>query len=445
MLSDKPQRGVWIYGALSLCVLAPLFFLSYGYSNHYASQLAHVPSMVFAWERYIPLWPCSIIPYWSIDLFYGLSLVLCVSKFELKQHVLRLVSAQLIAVSCFMLFPLMFSTQRPPVEGFFGFCFDVLMGFDQPYNQAPSLHIILLLILWDFYRRHLQHRLRWLVDLWSILIGISVLTTWQHHFIDVPTGLLVGAICLWLFPLQGYGPLRRGRQQMTRRHLQLAAVYAIGMCVCLAVAFYAQSWFLWLLYPAVSLGIVALAYLLRQPHVLQKQHDGSMTVASFILLAPYLVLAWLNSRFWTARHPEDSHILDVAECAIYLGRIPSQAQAKRYTGLYDCCAELPQAKQQAHYEAFYTLDLVPIQAAQFSEAVIRLQHVLAQPAQQQVLIFCALGYSRSSSILIAWMLKQGLVQSAEQGMQYIQQHRPWIVLKQHHLQQINQWYQDELA
>lgn len=215
---DK-QSGTWKWGIFGLALLAPFFFLSYGFANHYAASLKAVPSIMFAWEADIPLWPWSIVPYWSIDLFYGLSLLLCWNKFELKQQMLRLFSAQIIAVSCFLLFPLKFSLVRPELSGFFGLWFDVLMGFDQPFNQAPSLHIVLLVILWDFYRRHVNGSWKLLVDCWSFLIGLSVLTTWQHHFIDIPTGILVGAFCLWLFPLQVKAPYSAQKQpQHTKRH-----------------------------------------------------------------------------------------------------------------------------------------------------------------------------------------------------------------------------------
>ena len=74
---DIREPGVWKRGVLYLLCLAPFFFLTYGFANQHASGLSHVPSIVFAWEKHIPLWPWTIVPYWSIDLFYGLSLLLC--------------------------------------------------------------------------------------------------------------------------------------------------------------------------------------------------------------------------------------------------------------------------------------------------------------------------------------------------------------------------------
>ena len=58
---------LWKPGLVWLLVLGPLFFLSYGFANHQAASAAVVPSIVFDWERHIPLWPWTILPSWSID------------------------------------------------------------------------------------------------------------------------------------------------------------------------------------------------------------------------------------------------------------------------------------------------------------------------------------------------------------------------------------------
>lgn len=468
------QAGTWKWGLFCLLYLAPFFFLTYGFANQYASQLLHVPVVVFDWEKHIPLWPWTIVPYWSIDLFYGLSLLLCCNKFELKQHLLRLLLAQIISIGCFLLFPLRFSFERPELSGFFGLWFDVLMGFDKPFNQAPSLHIVLLIILWDFYRRHTQGGLRLFVDLWAFLIGISVLTTWQHHFIDIPTGILVGALCLWMFPMQSRSPFKKDPyQKITPKHLKLGMFYLIPSVIFTALAFIFKGFMLWLLYPAVSLFLVSLSYFLARPHLFQKQINGKFSHASWILFAPYLCFAWLNSRIWTKKHPEDSKILSLYQLDIYLGRIPSHHNTLNYSGLFDCCAELPRpvlpqqqaqiTKSKAHQ--FLSLDLIPLQANQLEQAVLKLEQLISEcdaqasknnirvehqtpfeinsMAQQKILIFCALGYSRSCSVLCAWLIKHQHAHSAQQAIAMVQAARPWIVIKQPQLKQL-QLYQLKL-
>ena len=61
---------------------------------------------------------------------------------------------------------------------------EALGAFDKPFNQAPSLHIALLVILWAIYARHMPRWARIGLHVWAILVGVSVLTTFQHHFID---------------------------------------------------------------------------------------------------------------------------------------------------------------------------------------------------------------------------------------------------------------------
>ena len=56
----------------------------------------------------------------------------------------RLLTAQIVAVACFILFPLRFTFVRPEATGLAGLLFAALASFDKPFNQAPSLHIALL-------------------------------------------------------------------------------------------------------------------------------------------------------------------------------------------------------------------------------------------------------------------------------------------------------------
>ena len=148
-LAGRPWRRplAWLAG------LAPFFYLSYGFANHVAASRGAVPSLVFEWERSIPFIDWTIFPYWSVNAFYGLSLLLARSRHELDRHGARLLTAQCIAVSCFIVFPLHFSFGQPEAHGAAGLLFAALRGFDQPFNQAPSLHIALAVILWDLYRR----------------------------------------------------------------------------------------------------------------------------------------------------------------------------------------------------------------------------------------------------------------------------------------------------
>lgn len=445
LLINHKEKNTWKYGLIILLFLAPFFFLTYGFANDYASSLNSVPSIMFDWEKHIPLWPWTIVPYWSIDLFYGLSLLLCWNKFELKQHALRLFSAQVISITCFSLFPLKFSMNRPELHGFFGMWFDILMGFDKPFNQAPSLHIVLLVILWDFYRRHSKGHLKYFVDFWSILIGISVLTTWQHHFIDIPTGVIVGAICLWLFPISVQSPFSESNQKKTNKHLKLGIFYLLGSALLIILSVIFKGYILWLLYPALSLLIVAIAYLTNRVHLFQKQTNGDSTIAAKILFAPYILFAFINSRLWTKKNPNDSFIIEYKNVRIYLGRFPSTKHQTNYDALFDCCAEIPRNTHLNRYTHYSTLDLIPVQSQQFditTQEFNRLFDNIRSSDSSTLLIYCALGYSRSSAILIAWLVQQKVFNTVEDALNTIKTARPWIVLSNEQIQEIAFFHQN---
>ena len=84
---------------LWLAFLAPMFFGTYIAALELTALRSDVPTLVFAWERFIPFWAWTVVPYWSEDFFYGLSLFVCTSRTELNTHALRLVLAQATALA----------------------------------------------------------------------------------------------------------------------------------------------------------------------------------------------------------------------------------------------------------------------------------------------------------------------------------------------------------
>lgn len=120
------NTSLWKRGLCWLVLLGPLFFLSYGQANQFTATRHDVGSMVLGWEHAIPFMPRTIVPYWSIDLLYGISLFICTSKQELARHGCRLLAASLIACVGFLLFPLKFTFVRPETQGMFGWLFQQL-------------------------------------------------------------------------------------------------------------------------------------------------------------------------------------------------------------------------------------------------------------------------------------------------------------------------------
>lgn len=428
-MSD-PTFPVWRRALAWLLFLAPFFFVTYFFANWSAAQRANVPSLAFAWERGIPFWAWTIVPYWTIDALYGLSLFLCASRGELDAHAKRLLTAQLFAVTCFVAAPHRYSFERPAAEGVFGALFDLLLGFDLPFNQLPSLHIALAVILWVLYARKVRGVARILLDVGFMLIGASVLTTYQHHFIDIPTGFALGWLCVWLWPLPDAGvpdPTSALRYPTDPARHRLAALYAAGTLACLAVALGLGGWALWLAWPALSLGLVAACYAGLGPAGFQKDADGRLSLAARWLFAPYLAGAWVNSRWWTRRHPDPAGVSD----DVFIGRMPSRrdADAGRFAGVVDLTAELGMTHGPRLRAVIPVLDLTTPEPRVLAAAAAAIERLRADGP---VLVCCALGYSRSACAAAAWLLATGRVPTVDAALARVRSAHTQAVLGDRH-------------
>src|SRR5438128_1702342 len=281
-----------------LLLLGPFFFLVYGACNWLTSLRPNIGSFYFEEEQHIPFIPVMIIPYMSTDLLFAGSFFLCRDKDELRTLARRFFWA--IVVSCvgFLLFPLRFAFPRPEVDGFLGMIFNVLTSFDKPYNQAPALHISLLVLQWMVYARHTEGLLKRALHLWCILIGLSTVLTYQHHVIDLYTGVIVAIVCYYLFPdRQEQALSTTGLRTLTSKpeRIRYPVLWAyVGGTLLFAIL----AWAHWqvthlLLWTAASLGVVAAAYAGLGTAVFLK-FSGKLSLCSKIALAPYLMGAYLS-------------------------------------------------------------------------------------------------------------------------------------------------------
>lgn len=420
--SSRDSKPSWLLSLIALIGLGVLFYSSYGLSNWLASRRGDVPSVVFGWEHHIPFLAWTIIPYWTTNLFYAASLFLCESKRELGIHVKRLVAVQVIAVTCFIVFPLKFSWPKPATSGFSGQLFDQLASFDMPYNQAPSLHVALTIILASFFLTRIPHYLKLPFIGWSVLVIVSTLTTYQHHFIDLPTGALLGFLIVWALPYRGVSPLAQCRLTRQSDRRRLAIYYVTGAAVLIALAAIGGGW-LWLLWPAVSLALVSLGYLLLGPAVFTKSADGKIGVAARVLFAPYLLGAYINSRIWTRNDPEPVEVMP----GLWLGRFPSSADIGKFGHVIDLTSEFsrPDSANGANWQSIPMLDLVAPDPALLRSAAQQIGHI---SANSTILVCCALGYGRSVAVIAVWMILQGHAKSIQSAVELLRRVRPKLAV-----------------
>lgn len=389
-----------LYALLCLLAVGSIFYTSYGMANYLSAQRTPVAEIFFAWERQLPFFAWTIFPYWSLNIFYALAFFLCHDRADLHRYIKQLLLAQAIAVTAFILFPLQFSWEKPPSSGLSGWLFQSLASFDQPYNQAPSLHIILTIIVGRFYWQYLIKKqlavLPVLWIFWCMLIMFSVLSTYQHHFIDIPTGILVGAVICWLFPNPPMSPphfnprIHKDRRCWSLFYCSLALITAWLAC-------FLNGGFLWLLWFSVSSLFLALIYAFFGADAMQKRYYHSLPVT--LLLLPYWVIVRLNIAYWLHKKARVNAVTQ----RIHIGSIIS---ANTYSAVLDVCAEYPCFSAKKHYKTVPMLDMVAADIEQLRHAADMLQELLTKQ-EEIVLVCCALGYGRSAAVIMTWLLRHG--------------------------------------
>lgn len=402
-----------------LALVGVFFYSTYGFSNWFTAQRENVPEIIFSWEYQIPFLAWTIIPYWSLNLLYALAFYLCRTSQELHRYILQLILAQCLAVIGFLCFPLQFSWEKPVTEGVLGQLFSSLAAFDQPYNQAPSLHIILTIVVGAFYWRYLSKKWHLPLLIWLSLIAVSILTTYQHHFIDLPTGALIGYLIIWAFPYESTTPLNVEKKESNQKRRKLASYYFLAGFIIALFAFLNGAW-LWVLWISVALWLVAFAYQYSGVKVFQKNQYGKLSVPAFLLLLPYLIGVRINIGIWLFGKQKAVVVTD----NLFIGSITA---TKKFPVVVDLCAEYPSVNVKK-YCAIPMLDLVAPPAPDLVNAAVCIQQSLQQG--ENVLVCCALGYGRSAAAILVWLVIFGDCKTLEQAIERLRLARPEMVLSE---------------
>ena len=377
-----------------LALNASVFAIAYTLSNAYAAAHAPLASVAMAWERAIPFLPWMIVPYMSSGFFFAGSFFWARTHDQLRVLSQRLLLCTVTACLIFVLCPLQLSSTRPAVDShLLAPLFAYLNFADRPYNQLPSLHVAYCVVFWSALKQQLAAALKLALGVWLVLVAVATLFIYQHHFLDVLAGLLLGGTTI-----RALSPLAVGERYTpaVALHYALAALGSIFFGVVTDLVFVGA-------YFALCFALVSLAYWRQNAAFLRKRH-GQFPLLSVLLYAPYLVGYWLIWHCVRLRERGKPVIRNCTDKLLISRRLTFVESLKLPPDctVIDLANELTELKnlRGARYHFVAMLDLMPIAPATCAQVVALIESEIA--AGRCVLLHCAMGYSRCADISDAY-------------------------------------------
>ena len=373
------QRGLHIF------INGLLFVLCYPLTNYLAHQANVQTNVLMSFEPLAPFIPWMIVPYASSPLLLAASFFMVNRPTELQTLNHRMIFCTLLACLIFAAIPLHFPLVRPePSQPALAISYRLLDMLDQPYNQLPSLHVAYCVMLWRTLPRSF-----WLT-LWLSMITVSTILTWQHLLADVAGGVVLGLLACAMVP----------HVQNTR---QIVACYYLTAAILVLLLSCAIN-YIWLgSYFALSLALVARAYILNDTGFLTKQ-AGCHPAWIWGCYWPYLI----GYRFcWQVVHHYRPQAWEKKLPRLLVGRRLCASEAKE---LHSGCSVIdlsPELSEPCElwkaYWHFPLLDMCAPTPAQLRPLLERL-HIELQTGHT-VYLHCAMGMSRSQFVAHLYLKK----------------------------------------
>ena len=180
------------------------------------------------------------------------------------------------------------------------------------------------------------------------------------------------------------------------------------------------DWHYLLLWPALSFGLVSIAYFGAGVIIFGKRPNGTLSVGRSVLLAPflmYLTLIWHLVRFFSS----ESAFNQLTENVFIGRRLLSHERPTHFDHIVDLTCEFnePHGLRSTGYISYPTLD------GHFTLPEVLRQRV-AQIAELDgnIYIHCAQGHGRTATFAIAYLVHVGIAASVDDAVNYVLDRRP---------------------
>jgi protein-tyrosine phosphatase len=182
---------------------------------------------------------------------------------------------------------------------------------------------------------------------------------------------------------------------------------------------------------AVSFLLVALAYFGAGPRLLLKKSDGRRHPLTWFVHWPFFTLTAFSYRL-SMLISREAAFVGVAP-NVFLGRRLTAregkyVEAEGWVAVLDLVAEMPAIpalRGVANYRSLPTLDATAMTLSQLRDAV---EWVKQHAATGPVFVHCALGHSRSATVVAAYLLVVGLAPNAKMAVKQLRELRPGVRL-----------------
>lgn len=193
-----------------------------------------------------------------------------------------------------------------------------------------------------------------------------------------------------------------------------------------AVAVLNGSWWLFLTWPALSLGIVSLAFAGLGPGAFGKRSNGTLAPWAIAALLPWLALTWLvwNLLWLASKEPPWAEIVP----DLFAGRrVLGRDMPEGIDLVVDLTAEFAEPSAVRLNRRYLSL---PILDSGIPSDPNRFREVVSEVAkcEGRIYVHCAMGHGRTGTFVAALLVARGIAADLTSALRLIRDKRPGVKL-----------------